>query len=101
MSPFHMAISTGQSNIARFLVLGKINADHKTSSGMGCLQLALGAGGKHQESYTWLLNNAYDTTGQKLVLTTVKNDNPNKYRGYVQNTYRQTNRVNGKGSKLV
>ena len=99
MSPFHMAISTGQSNIARFLVLGKINADHKTSTGMGCLQLALGAGGKYHESYTWLLHNARDTTGQKLKLTNVINDNPNKYRGNVQNTYRQNNRVKGKGKR--
>ena len=99
MSPFHMAISTGQSNIARFLVLSKINADHKTSSGMGCLQLALGAGGKYHKCYTWLLNNACDNTGRKLKLTTVVNDNPNKYRGNVQNTYRQNNRVKGKGKR--
>ena len=101
MSPFHMAVSTGQSNIARFLVLNKINADHKTSSGMGCLQLAQGSGGKLQESYNWLLKNAYDISGEKLVLTTVASGNTNKHRGSVQNTYRRTNCVKGKGSNHV
>ena len=102
MSPFHMAISTGQSNIARFLVLGKIDANHKTSTGMGCLQLALGAGGKHQESYNWLLNNAYDTSGEKLVLTTVRDhSNVPKCKGTFQQLYRRTNCVAGKGSNSV
>ena len=100
MSPFLMAVSTGQSNIGKFLVERKIDADHKSSSGTGCLQLALGVGGKHQEGYKWLLEHARDSKGEKLVLTDVVNDHTNtwKCRGKFQRMYRETNCIAGKGS---
>ena len=98
MSPFLMAVSTGQSNIGKFLVESKIDADHKSSSGTGCLQLAVGAGGKHRESYNWLEEHARNSKGQKLVLTNVVNDSTWKYKGSFQRMYRETNCIAGKGT---
>ena len=97
MSPFHMAVSTGQSNIAQYLVLSKIDADHKTSTGMGVLQLAEGTSGKRLRLFNWLLENARTPLGKVLENTYVKSVNVDKGRGANQDVYRQSHCITGKG----
>ena len=97
MPPFHMAVSTGQSNIARHLVLSKINVDHKTSIGMGVLQLAKGISGKRLEFFNWLLQYARTPLGEVLENTYVKSVNVDKGRGANQDVYRQSHCIKSKG----